>query len=111
MKKRLPTADRRALLLQLLLALVLLVAQTAAQAHVYSHLRSDTPKSDFSGTASQLCSECLSSAPLLSAAGSPAAARISFVAEVAGVVAAAVAPRFQPSPHFAFRSRAPPELL
>lgn len=111
MKKRLLSSDRRALALQLLLALVLLVAQSAAQAHVYSHLGSDSQKSDFNGTAGQLCSECLSSAPLLSAAGAPDSPRIPFLAEVAVVVAATVAPCFEPADHYAFRSRAPPELL
>jgi hypothetical protein len=111
MKKRLLTSDRRALVLQLLLALVLLVAQSAAQAHVYSHLRSDSQRSDFNGATSQLCSECLSSAPLLSAAGAPDSPRIALVAEVAVVIAATVAPRFEPANHYAFRSRAPPELL
>jgi hypothetical protein len=120
MKKRLLTPSlshfralvvQRALVIQLLLALVLLVAQSAAQAHVYSHLRSDSQKSDFNGTASRLCSECLSSAPLLSAAGSPDSPRIAFVAEGAVAITVAVAPRFELSHYYAFRSRAPPELL
>ena len=111
MTKRLSPSHRRALLAQLLLALALLIAQTAAQAHVYSHLATGTERSDFNGTVGQLCGQCLAGAPLLSAAGSPATPCISFAADAVAVVVAAVAPSFQPAPYYAFRSRAPPELL
>jgi hypothetical protein len=109
--KRLLTSHRRPLVAQLLLALALLVAQGVAQAHLYSHFATVTEKSDFNGTAGQLCSECLASAPLLSAAGTPASPCITFVADAVTVVAALIAPSFESSHHYAFRSRAPPELL
>jgi hypothetical protein len=96
---------------QLLLALALLVAQSVAQAHVYSHFATGTEQSDFSGTAGQLCGECLASTPLLGAAGTPASPCISFAADAIASVVAAIAPAFQSSPCYAFRSRAPPELL
>lgn len=111
MTKRLLRSQRRPLVAKLLLALALLVAQSVAQAHLYSHFASGTEKSDFSGTAGQLCSECLASAPLLGAAGTPASPCIAFVADAVAVVVAAVAPSFAPSHYYAFRSRAPPELL
>jgi hypothetical protein len=111
MTKRLPTPAGRALIPQLLLALSLLIAQSAAQAHVYSHLKSSAPASDFSGTAQQLCSECLSSAPLLSAASSPDAPRIPLYAAVPLAATPAAASRITTSRHYAFRSRAPPQLL
>lgn len=94
----------------LLLALSLLFGQVAAQAHVYSHFKSTTP-ADFSGTAGQLCSECLSSAPLLSAAGSPASPFVAVVACLATPIAAPVITRVYTARHYAFRSRAPPDLL
>src|SRR5262245_56841776 len=108
MTKRLLRSHRRALIAQLLLALALLVAQTAAQAHSYSHLA--TERSDFNGTVGQLCSECLASTPLLSAAGSPTSPCIVFAANAVAVITAAIPACFEPSPLHAFRSRAPPEL-
>ena len=104
-------ARPRALLAQLLLALALLVAQSAAQAHVYSHFNTSTGKSDFNGAAGQLCSECLSTAPLLGAAGVPDSPRISFIADTVAAIAAVDAPCVEPAHEYAFRSRAPPELL
>ena len=101
----------RALLAQLVLALALLVAQSAAQAHVYSHFNTSTQKSDFNGAAGQLCSECLSTASLLGAAGVPDSPRISFIADIAVAIAAVDAPCVEPAHEYAFRSRAPPELL
>jgi hypothetical protein len=94
-----------------LLALFLLIGQIAAQAHVYSHLDAKAPRSDFTGSAGQLCSECLSSAPLLSAAGAPASPFVALVATVATPIAAPVLTRVHVARHYAFRSRAPPELL
>ena len=111
MTKCLRSSPRRALVAQLLLALALLVAQTAAQAHLYSHLANDAAKSDFSGSVGQLCSECLAAAPLLSAAGAPSSPCLYFAAEAVAVSAAAVVSRLEYSHHFAFRSRAPPVLL
>jgi hypothetical protein len=111
MMKRLLPSRYRPLRAQLLLALALLVAQSVAQAHLYSHFAAGTLKSDFSGAAGQLCGECLATAPLLGAAGSPTSPCIAFAADAVAIVVAAVAPRFEPSHYYAFRSRAPPELL
>jgi hypothetical protein len=111
MTKRLLPVRRRPLVAQLLLALALLVAQGVAQAHLYSHFASGTAKSDFGGTAGQLCGECLATAPLLGTAGTPAAPCIAFAADAVAIVVAAIAPSFESSHYYAFRSRAPPELL
>lgn len=111
MKRLLLTLRRRTLGLHLLLALSLLIAQSLAQAHVYSHYKNVTEQSDFTGTAGQLCSQCLSSAPLLGAAGSPDSPRLICVDAVVVIVATAPAPRFSSAYHFGFRSRAPPELV
>ncbi|HVY80003.1 MAG TPA: hypothetical protein VG994_03400 [Steroidobacteraceae bacterium] len=107
---RLHTA-RRSVLAQIVLALALLIAQTAAQAHAYSHLSAGTARSDFNGAVGQLCGECLAGTPLLSATGTPAAPCIAIVADAVAVVVTTLAPFFEPSHHYAFRSRAPPELL
>lgn len=97
--------------LYVLLALALLISQGAAQAHVYSHLANGAGKTDFSGTATQVCDECLASAPLLGAAGPPDSLLITFDAALVAPVAHAPVPRAQITRHYAFRSRAPPELL
>jgi hypothetical protein len=94
----------------LLLALALLLGQAAAYAHVCSHLKSATDASDFDSTTRQLCSECLSSAPLLSAAGSPHAPFIAFVAVAATPIITPAVTHVEAPRHYAFRQRAPPEL-
>jgi hypothetical protein len=111
MLKRLLPSQRRPLVAQLLLALALLIAQGMAQAHLYSHFATGTERSDFSGAAGQLCGQCLATAPLLGAAGAPASPCIAFAADAVAVVVAAIAPSFESSHYYAFRSRAPPELL
>jgi len=91
-----------------LLALSLLISQSLAQAHVYSHLRSGAPATDFGTAAGQLCSQCLSGAPLLSAASSPVAPQASFSPVVTSCDDATIPVRVEISRHYAFRSRAPP---
>lgn len=111
MKKRALPFAPRTLVFQLLLALSLLVAQTIAQAHVYSHLKGGTERSDFTGnSAGQLCGECLSSAPLLSAAGSPDSPRIVLTGTPCLAIVVVSTTRIEFSPTLGFRSRAPPEL-
>jgi hypothetical protein len=100
MKKTLLTAGRRALFLQLFLALSLILAQNLAQAHTYSH----------SAPSGQPCSECLSSTPLLSAAGSPDSPRIVFASSPCVVIPFTTAVLLESSRYFGFRSRAPPTL-
>ena len=100
------------------LLLAFLAAQCVALSHIYSHLGSgqpgsliaDSSRSDSGVSTGQMCSECLTSASLLGAAGSPDAPRF-FSLAAAGVRVAHVAvAHFLGSRHYAFRSRAPPEL-
>src|SRR5262245_60679030 len=109
MHNALPRPGHRSLACQLLLALVLLSAQGFAQAHVYSHLKSG--RLDFGSTSSQVCGECLSSAPLLGGAATPHSPHITLAAVVCLPQAMAAVPRVHASPVYAFRSRAPPGLL
>jgi hypothetical protein len=102
---------RRTPVVSLLLMLALLVAQSVALSHLYSHLKAGTGSSDFAATAGQVCSECLSSAALLGAASSPDAPRVISFAAARVLAAPAIASHPQSSRHYAFRSRAPPELL
>jgi len=56
----------RLLIARALMALALVVAQTSAQAHLYSHHPIDQTSAP-----SQLCGECLCFAPVLGAASAP----------------------------------------
>jgi hypothetical protein len=92
----------------LLVAMALLIAQFGAQAHVYSHLHVGSSTTEQLDSHGRLCSECLSFAPLLSAAGTPTHL-LAIVPQ--GVIAApgdAVASLIARTPTPAFRSRAPP---
>lgn len=92
----------------LLMIFALLSAQLGAQAHAYSHLRASSHAADSLPGHDGGCLECLSFAPLLSAAGGPghsiwSAAQQLFHAPLD------VAPWGAPAaPTPAFRSRAPP---
>jgi hypothetical protein len=94
--------------LALLMALALLCAQFAAQAHAYSHLQSGTDTTFRLDANGQLCSDCANFAPLLSAAGSPAPPTIVALqgCEPAPIAAlhSLVSHRFPAS----FHARAPP---
>ena len=99
---------RRSRLLVHLLSFALLFAQLGLAAHASTHLRADPHGVP---TKAQLCSECLSFAPLQNVVGSaptvvlaikPPALRIDEVAAVATV---------PPRAFDAFRSRAPPAFL
>ena len=96
--------------LGVLLALALLVAQTGAVMHAYSHLSASGESRGVPATSGQPCPACLSYAPLLAAAGgtshSPAFAR----AEIGTTYRTLVAPLVGYSPQHAFLSRAPPLL-
>jgi hypothetical protein len=92
----------------LMLAMSLLCAQWAAQAHAYSHLSSRPAATLPQELKSQPCTDCLSFAPLLAAA---AASSLPAPAIPRGAVAApASVPESLISRGFpaAFRSRAPP---
>ena len=92
----------------LMVAMALLIAQFGAQAHVYSHLHLGSGATEQLDSHGGQCSECLSFAPLLSAAGTP---NHLFVIAPQGVTAGpsdAGASLITRSPTPAFRSRAPP---
>jgi hypothetical protein len=94
----------------LMVAMALLIAQFGAQTHVYSHLRLASDSTEQLDSHGRLCSECLSFAPLLSAAGTPSHL-LAIVPQ--GVIAApsdAVASLITRTPTPAFRSRAPPSI-
>jgi hypothetical protein len=86
----------------------LLIAQLGIQAHAYSHLKAD---SDGLPGSTQLCGQCLSSAPLASMAGGSHCIRVPHQANHAGAAPAGTASILHRLPHPAFRSRAPPPLL
>jgi hypothetical protein len=98
----------RTFIVHALLALALLLAQSLAQAHIYSHLRAGAPTSDLGSGAGQLCSQCLAGAPLLSAVSSPAASQVAYSPGVTPCHDAAAPAFVEISRHYAFRSRAPP---
>lgn len=91
----------------LLLGLVLLLAQSGAFAHRYSHVQ---PESGLAGS-QQPCIECLSATPLLSAVAAPATAKVVRCLTTCTVFAPGLATLTDSARHFAFRSRAPPHLL
>jgi hypothetical protein len=92
-----------------LLALALLVAQTGAVMHAYSHLRA-SGESPGVPASTQFCLDCLSFAPLLAAAGGTSQPLTVARAQIATTYRTLVAPLVGFSPQHAFRSRAPPWL-
>jgi hypothetical protein len=111
-KSRRPFSPHRTLVLHLLLVISLLLAQSAAYAHVSGHLKAPTDTSGLaSGKASQLCGECLQGAPLLGAAGTPHVPSIVHVAAGFVPTAALICTPLAHRTHYAFRSRAPPQSL
>jgi hypothetical protein len=56
----------RLLIARVFMALALVIAQSSAQAHLYSHRPADQP-----ATPTQLCGECLCFAPVLGTASAP----------------------------------------
>jgi hypothetical protein len=94
----------RKLIARALLALALFVAQSAAQAHANSHRVTDLAGSP----TPQLCDECLSSAPLLNAAGGGQQLFLFPRATAQRAVAAHCITAPAPPPFGAFQARAPP---
>jgi hypothetical protein len=95
--------------LALIAALVLVLAQLGAMNHAYSHVpQASATVQDSNPAAHVLCDDCLSFAPVLSSAGSPAV--VSFVAPPARAIAlrAVAASLLNHRLDLAFRSRAPP---
>jgi hypothetical protein len=94
----------------LIMAVALLIAQIGAMAHAYSHVPALQPTSAHQSSqgSHDLCSDCLAFAPLLSAAGTPAALP---AVEPQGPSPAVQATHYSlvdRSLNLAFRSRAPP---
>ena len=95
--------------LAVIAAVVLLLAQLGAMHHAYSHVPSAaTTAQDSNRGIHPVCDDCLSFAPVLSAAGSPTV--LAFVAPPARALAlrAVAASLISHRLDLAFRSRAPP---
>jgi hypothetical protein len=91
-------------------AIALLIAQLGAMTHAYSHTSDITPASTHQSTPGthDFCSDCLSFAPVLSAAGTPAALPFIEPQSCSAGVHAECRSLVDHHPHLAFRSRAPP---
>ena len=94
----------------MLLALTLLLAQTGAVMHEYSHLSAPGKSRGVPATSSQSCPACLWYAPVLAAAGGTSQALTVAVAQIGTTRRTPVAPLVGYSPQHAFLSRAPPLL-
>jgi len=92
-----------------LAVLAFFMAQMGAIAHAYTHQPS-TQTSTFqqSQSSHELCGDCLNFAPLLSAAGTPAALPLSLQNAESSQPSAAPASLLDHRTYLAFRSRAPP---
>jgi hypothetical protein len=93
-----------------LLTLALLVAQTGAVMHAYSHLSASGESRGVPATSNQSCPDCLSFAPLLAAAGGTSHSLTVARARIATTYRTLAAPLVGFSPQHAFLSRAPPSL-
>lgn len=101
--------------LGILLVLALVFAQTGAVLHAYSHThatphRTQTADSGAPAPGGQVCSDCLSFAPLLTAAGGTGHPPTIVRACAGTTYRLFVAPLSGQPPQHAFRSRAPPSL-
>ena len=95
--------------LAVIAALVLVLAQLGAMKHAYSHVPlAAAAVQDSNPAIHTICDDCLSFAPVLSAAGSPTV--LAFVAPPARALAlrAVIASLISHRLDLAFRSRAPP---
>jgi hypothetical protein len=94
----------------LIAAVALLIAQTGAMAHAYSHVPAlqSTSQHQSGQDSHDLCSDCLAFAPLLSAAGTPAALLAVQPQGQCPTEQATVDLPIGRSLNLAFRSRAPP---
>jgi hypothetical protein len=95
----------------LMTAMALLIAQFAAQAHTYSHLRPGAGITDQVDSRGRLCSECLAFAPLLATAGSTGQQSALAPSGISAAPSVAVASLIFRTTALAFRSRAPPHSL
>ncbi len=88
--------------------MALLIAQFAAQAHAYSHVRLGSDTTDQLDARGRLCSQCLAFAPLLATAGGTGHQSALLVQPVTTAPDFVFASLTANSPTLAFRSRAPP---
>ncbi len=88
--------------------MALLIAQFAAQAHAYSHLRPGSDSTEQLDSHGRLCSECLSFAPLLTTAGSLAHLAVILPDGITAAPDVSVLSLISRSASTAFQSRAPP---
>jgi len=93
------------------LSLALLLAQAGAFSHFYSHATTGEDPTGLSGGQNQVCAECLSFAPLLSAGGTSEQAVVGHAAVVERISPVQLNSSFITYRHVAFRSRAPPSSL
>jgi hypothetical protein len=93
-----------------LAVLALFVAQLGAIAHAYTHEPAATKVSSYRQISNthEYCGECLSFAPLLTSAGTPAAPLFSLQFTQSPLPAAPPASFLDHRTYLAFRSRAPP---
>jgi len=92
-----------------LAVLAFFIAQMGAIAHAYSHQPStQTSVYQQSQSSHELCGDCLNFAPLLSAAGTPAALPFSLQHAEGSQPSAVRASFLDHRTYLAFRSRAPP---
>jgi len=96
------------LLAHALLALMLLIAQRGAEAHVFSHLVNDEPAPP---GLTQGCGQCLSSVPLLGAAPFSECLLLAYRWEIELPVYVADIVIPDGLQFFAFQARAPPSRL
>jgi hypothetical protein len=91
-------------------AIAVLIAQLGAVAHAYAHVPDVHPTSTYQANTGShdFCSDCLSFAPLLSAAGAPAALPVIEPPGRGAGVHAECRSLVDRHLHLAFRSRAPP---
>lgn len=98
---------QRALVLGLLLVVALVVAQTGAVLHEYSHLRA----SGDTTLPRQTCVDCLAFSPLLATAGAAHGLPLVLRADVSTCVCDPGAPVARRAPQTAFLARGPPSLV
>ena len=91
-----------------LLSIALLLAQFGAEAHAFSHLRTDPHGAP---NTTQTCATCLSFAPVTSGVGAATSLTVAVpcLQGLAPVISAA--PLVSQSPRSSYRSRAPPAFL
>ena len=97
---------QHALVFGLVLVVALVLAQTGAVLHQYSHLRASGH-----ATPSQTCVDCLAFSPLLATAGSPHGLPLVLRANISTCVCDPVAPLPRRAPQTAFLARGPPSLV